>query len=254
MPELHLTAGRLFHPGVHELIAGKNRYLEEKGLEVGDRIRLRGNDWTVVGHFETGGMEDNSLLTDADTLMTAFHVAAFTHIHVMLSSAKRFANLKHSLEGNPSFNVEVKHEKEYLEQFSKEIRKVLDFVSYFIGTLMGIGATVGGVNALYALIDARRRELATLNAIGFESLPIVAAVLIESLLLALPGSVLGALIAWLLFDRHHVAPAGVSFDLAVTPSVIGLGITWGLCMGLIGGVLPAVRTARLSVAYALRAT
>jgi putative ABC transport system permease protein len=253
-PEMHLTAGRLFHPAVHELIVGKNRHREERGLEVGDRVRLRGDDWTVVGHFETGGMADNALLTDAETLMSAFKLGTFFNVHVMLTAPERFPDFKRSLESSPAFNVEVKHEKEYLEEQSKEIRKILDFVSYFVATLMGIGATVGGVNALYALVDGRRRQLATLSAIGFGSFAIICAVLIESLLLSLPGAAAGALIAWILFNGYSVSPVGLAFDLAVTPQVVALGIIWALCMGLIGGLLPALRAARVSVATALRGT
>jgi putative ABC transport system permease protein len=107
---------------------------------------------------------------------------------------------------------------------------------------------------MYALVDDRRREIATLCAIGFGSFAIITSVLIESLLMALPGAALGAAAAWICFNGRHVSPAGLAFDLAVTPQVVALGVTWALCMGLAGGLLPALRAARLSVASALRAT
>jgi putative ABC transport system permease protein len=254
LPEMRLTAGRLFRPAIHELIVGRNRYSEEKGLEIGDHVRLRGDDWTVVGHFETGGLADNTLITDAETLMSAFHLGTFQNVYMMLSSPADFAAVKKSLETNPSLNVEVKHEEEYLAEQSKGIRKVLDFVSYFVGAVMALGATVGAVNAMYALVDDRRREIATLCAIGFGSFAIITAVLIEALLMALPGATLGAAAAWIFFNGRHVSPAGLAFDLAVTPQVVALGVIWALCMGLAGGLLPALRAARLSVASALRAT
>jgi putative ABC transport system permease protein len=254
LPEMRLTAGRLFHPAVHELIVGRNRYSEEKGLEIGDRVRLRGDDWTVVGHFETGGLTDNSLMTDAETLMSAFHLGTFQNVYLMLISPAYFATVKKSLAANPSINVEVKHEEEYLAEQAKDVRKILDFVSYFVGVVMAIGATVGAVNAMYALVDARRREIATLRAIGFGSFVIIASVLIESSLMALPGAALGAAAAWIFFNGRHVSPAGLAFDLAVTTQLVGLGVLWALCMGLVGGLLPAVRAARLTVATALRAT
>jgi putative ABC transport system permease protein len=254
LPEMRLTAGRLFRPAVHELIVGRNRYSEEKGLEIGDHVRLRGDDWTVVGHFETGGLTDNTLITDAETLMSAFHLGTFQNVYLMLISPAHFATLKKTLEANPSINVEVKHEEEYLAEQAKDIRKILDFVSYFVGVVMAVGATVGAVNAMYALVDARRREIATLRAIGFGSFVIIASVLMESSLMALPGAVLGAAAAWIFFNGRHVSPAGLAFELAVTTQLVGLGVLWALCMGLVGGLLPAVRAARLTVATALRAT
>jgi putative ABC transport system permease protein len=136
----------------------------------------------------------------------------------------------------------------------KQFNGLLNFVSYFIGSIMAIGATFGAVNSLYSIVDARRRELATLRAIGFGSTAIVAATLIESILLALPGALLGAAAAWLLFHGMAVSPFGFSFRLEVTPRLAELGIIWALVMGLIGGLLPALRAARVPVTTALRAT
>jgi putative ABC transport system permease protein len=253
-PELHLTGGRMFHPAVHELLVGKARHVEEKGLEIGDRVRLRGENWTVVGHFESGGSADGTAMTDAETLMSDFHLGTFQSVAVMLKSPGEFDEFKRMLEANPSINVEVKHEREYLAEQMKGFTTVLDFVSYFVGTVMGVGATVGAVSAMYALVDSRRREFAMLSAIGFGSFAIVAAVLIESLLLALPGAVMGAVMALVLFNGNHVSPAGFAMQLAVTPQVVALGMFWALCMGLLGGLMPALRASRVSVIAALRAT
>jgi putative ABC transport system permease protein len=252
-PELRLTGGRMFHPAVHELLVGKARHVEEKGLEIGDRVRLRGENWTVVGHFESGGSADGAAITDAETLMSDFHLGTFQSVAVMLKSPGEFDEFKRMLEANPSINVEVKHEREYLAEQMKGFTTVLDFVSYFVGTIMGIGATVGAVSAMYALVDSRRREFAMLSAIGFGSFAIVAAVLIESLLLALPGAVIGAVMALVLFNGNHVSPAGFAMELAVTPQVVALGMIWALCMGLLGGLMPALRASRVSVITALRA-
>jgi putative ABC transport system permease protein len=119
---------------------------------------------------------------------------------------------------------------------------------------MAIGATLGAVNSLYAIVDARRRELATLRAIGFESAAIVVSILCESILLALPGALLGGALAWALFNGLSVSPFGYNFQLEVTPSLAMLGVLWALGMGLLGGLLPALRAARVPVTTALRAT
>ena len=129
----------------------------------------------------------------------------------------------------------------------------MDFVSYFVGVTMAIGATLGAINAMYAIVDSRRRELATLRAIGFGVWPVILAVLAEALILVLPGAAIGALAAWALFNGHVVSPGGMSFSLSVTPGLVMPGIGWALAMGLIGGLLPALRAANASVTQALRA-
>jgi putative ABC transport system permease protein len=141
-----------------------------------------------------------------------------------------------------------------MEDAFKPLNAVLNFVSLFVGTIMAIGATLGAVNSLYAIVDSRRREMATLRAIGFSGSAVVAAVLIESILLALPGAVLGTLAAWLLFNGLSASPFGFSFQLAVTPPLAVIGVEWALAMGLVGGLLPALRAARMPITTALRAT
>jgi putative ABC transport system permease protein len=130
----------------------------------------------------------------------------------------------------------------------------VDFVSYFVAMVMAIGATLAAINVMYAVVDSRKREIATLLAIGFRSAPIVLSVLIESMLLALPGALLGVLVAWLFFNGNTVSPFGITFHLAVTPLLVSLGILWATVMGILGGITPAIRAARVPVATALRAT
>ena len=253
-PEVRLTAGRRFRPAVHELIVGKLRYTEEQGLQIGDHVRLWGNDWTVVGHFESASWDDGVLLTDAETLLSAYQLNRFQRVRVVLNSPATLNELDRALKANPTLRVEARYEADVKREESKGLTGLLDFVSYFVGTVMAAGATVGAMNALYVLVDNRRRELATLRAIGFGSGPIVTAVLIESVIMALPGAAVGAAVAWILYNGHHVSPFGASFDLSVNGSIVALGITWALLMGLLGGILPALRAARVPVTDALRAS
>jgi len=123
-----------------------------------------------------------------------------------------------------------------------------------VGSIMALAATIGAANSLYAIVDGRRRDLAILRAVGFSSTPIVASFLSESILLALPGALIGALVAWLLFNGLLASPLGASFHMAVTPGLALLGLGWALCIGLIGGLLPALRAARVPVTVAMRAT
>jgi putative ABC transport system permease protein len=253
-PEFHLTAGRIFQPGVRELIAGKSRHELLKNFEIGDHVRLRGNDWTVVGHFEAGGFFDNNLMGDAPTVMSAFGNSSFNSVTAMLESPAAFDQLQAALKANSSVDVEVRREIDLMREQSKQLSKVMDFVSYFVGVTMAIGATLGAVNAMYAIVDSRRREIATLRAIGFGVWPVVLAVLTEALVLVLPGAAIGALAAWFLFNGNVISPGGLSITLSVTPGLVALGIGWALAMGLIGGLLPALRAASVSVTAALRAT
>ncbi len=253
-PEIRLTGGRMFRPGLHELIASNPCSRQFTGFEIGDRRSIRGADWTVVGHFEEGHKMQCVVYTDVDALMSAFNRNTYNVVSVMLRSAADFEAFRDGLQANPTLHLEALHESEAVRQQFIGLKGILDFASYFVGTIMAIGATLGAVNSLYAMVDSRRRELGTLRALGFRSGAIIASVLCESLLFALPGALLGGALAWAFFNGLSASPFGYSFRLAVTPSLVLIGIVWALAMGLAGGLLPALRAARLPVATALRAT
>lgn len=253
-PPAHLTEGRLFRPGLHEIIATNGCVRQFEGFGPGDKREVRGIEWTVVGHYDQGQSLQCIVLTDAETLMSLFSRNGYNRINVRLTSPEAFDAFKRALEANPALKLEAKRSREQVEDDMKQFNGLLNFVSYFIGSIMAIGATFGAVNSLYSIVDARRRELATLRAIGFRSGAIVAATLVESILLALPGALLGAGLAWFLFHNMAVSPFGFSFRLDVTAHLAEIGITWALVMGLIGGLLPALRAARVPVTTALRAT
>jgi len=253
-PEMHFTDGRMFQPGLHELVASNPCVRIFTGFELGAKREVRGADWTVVGHFDQGNSMQCILLTDAETLMTVFGRTNYTEVSARLKSPADFEGFRTALEGNPALHVEAKRERDAVGERLKPLIALLNFAAYFVGSIMAIGATLGAVNSLYSIVDSRRRELATLRAIGFGSAAIVAATLAESMLLALPGALLGAALAWLFFHRMAVSPFGYNFQLDVTLQLAGIGIAWALVMGLIGGLLPALRSARVPVTTALRAT
>jgi putative ABC transport system permease protein len=252
-PEMTFTAGRMFHPGLHELVASNSCIRTFTGFELGAKRSVRGVDWTVVGHFDQGNSMQCILLTDVETLMTVFGRNAFTEVSVRLKSPADFEAFRTALEANPALQLEAKRERDAVEEGFKRFSALLNFAAYFVGAIMAVGATLGAVNSLYSIVDARRRELATLRAIGFGSGAIVVATLVESMLLALPGALLGAALAWVFFHGMAVSPFGYSFQLDVTPQLAAIGIAWALAMGLIGGLLPAWRAGRVPVTAALRA-
>jgi len=253
-PPAHLTAGRLFKPGLNEIIATNSCVQQFDGFEIGAKREVRGVEWTVVGLYDQGQSLQCIVISDAETLMSLFRRNSYNRINVRLKSPADFDAFNRALQANPALKLEAKTAREDVESQFKQFNGLLNFVSYFIGAIMAIGATFGAVNSLYSIVDARRRELATLRAIGFGSGAIVAATLIESILLALPGALLGAAAAWLFFHGMAVSPFGFSFRLDVTPRLAEIGIAWALAMGLVGGLLPALRAARVPVTTALRAT
>jgi putative ABC transport system permease protein len=252
-PEVRLTGGRMFQPGLHELIASNPCRRQFTGFEIGDRRSIRGIDWSIVGHFDEGHTLQCVVYTDVDVLMSTFNRNTYNQVSVMLQSPADFDKFRDALQANPALRLEVQHESEAVLEDFKQLKGILDFASYFVGAIMAIGATLGAVNSLYAIVDSRRRELGTLRAIGFDSGAIVASILCESLLFALPGALLGGALAWVFFNGLSASPFGYNFQLAVTPSLALIGVAWALGMGLAGGLLPALRAARLPVATALRA-
>ena len=252
-PELHFTGGRAFKPGLHELVASNSCGRQFIGFEIGDRRPIRGSDWAVVGHFDQGQAQECIVYADAETLMSTLSRTTYSSVSLMLQSAADYEVLRAAVSSNPTLRLDVQHEKDAVEGAFRPLNSILNFVSFFVGTIMALGATLGAVNSLYAIVDSRQREIATMRAIGFSPGAVVLAVLLESMLLALPGALLGSVLAWLLFNGLAASPFGYSFRLSVTFSLAMLGIEWALAMGLLGGLLPALRAARMPVATALRA-
>jgi putative ABC transport system permease protein len=254
-PDFTLVAGRDIRPALREIVVSEAVRDSYRGMNLGDRIKLRGNEWTVVGVYKnTGGGSDSQALTDADTFMSAFNRNEFMQVDVTLESPGAFQKLKDTLTSDPSIAVDVKTEAEMQQANFGQLYRIFDFVAYFIGAVMASGAIFGALNSLYASVDTRRREIATLRALGFGNGAIVISVLAEALVLAIPAAVIGTLIAWVFFNGDAANIQGLVFKLAITPDLAKTAIFWAIFIGLVGGSLPALRAARLPVATALRRT
>lgn len=260
-PELHLIAGRMVRPGLREVIAGRNAQAQYAGLGIGSHLSFQNSDWTVVGIFASTrpSLLESALLADANTLQSAFQRSWFQSITVRLAGPKGLDELKRAVAADPTLKVDVQRESDYAAAQSSGINTALDYIGYFIGGMMAAGALFGALNTLYAVVSKRSLEIAQLRAIGFGALPVVISVLSEALLLSLAGALLGALIAWLLFDGRmaSMAPnalsAQMAVTMAVTPGLVLVGIIWGCVIGFAGGLLPAIRAGRQPVARALTA-
>jgi putative ABC transport system permease protein len=257
-PEIRIVEGRVFKPGLREVIVGRGAQKEFKGLEIGDHVPLRNSQWEVVGVFESGGdVNESRVIADEATLMSAYGRTAASSVTVLLSSASAFDEFKEALTTNPTLSVSVERENDYYLRQSKNATTFFGFVATFVGGIMALGAVFAALNTMYSAVSTRVVEIATLRAIGFGATGVVVSVLVESLALALIGAVLGAGVAWALFGGNTISlgngTASLVFQMKVTPALLGVGVAWACAVGLIGGLFPAVRAARLPVATALRA-
>ena len=251
-PEIKLVAGRLFRPAKHELIVGKSARAQFAGLDLGSQVPLPQGDWTVTGIFESNGDgHESELLADSETVFAAMRASTFHSVTVMLERAQSFEQFRTALTTNPTLTVDVVREPQYLAAQSEFLNDFLSMIAYVVGGIMGLGAAFGALNTMYSVVSARAIEIATLRAIGFGGAAVVASVLVESLLLALAGAAIGASAAWIAFNGDLHVAGGLVFKLAVTPGLVGLGIGFAGTLGLIGGLFPAIRAARLPVVTAL---
>jgi putative ABC transport system permease protein len=258
-PELKVVTGRMFRPAVRELIAGAGAAKQFRGLIVGGVLHLRNADWTVTGVFTSNGdVHESELLADVDTVGSSIERNGYSSAVGLLTGPEQFDRFKDALTTDPQLKVDVKRETEYYAAQSKGLSHAINVVGTTVAIIMAIGAMFGALNSMYSAVAARGQEIATLRAIGFGALPVLLSVMVEALLLALLGGVIGAALAWLFFNGHSVSTLGgafaqVVFQLTVTRALIVTGIIWACVIGLLGGLFPALRAARLSVAEALRA-
>jgi putative ABC transport system permease protein len=257
-PEVELVEGRLFEPGLRELIVGRNAQRAFAGLELGDRVALRDSEWTVVGVYRSGDVAESGMITDAATLQSAYKRAVVNSVTVRLESAGSFDAFETALTTNPSLSVDVFREPEYFALQAEDLSALFFFVTYIVTGIMAAGALVGAINTMYSAVSTRRLEIATLRAIGFGASGVVVSVLAEAVLLALLGACAGAAVSWLLFSGDTISLGGgqgsLVTELAITPATLVTGVVWAVTAGFLGGLFPALRAARLPVATALRAT
>jgi putative ABC transport system permease protein len=253
LPQIKLVTGRMFKPGLHEMIVGRMMQSQLEGLQVGRTISLPEGDWSIVGSFESDGdQHESELLGDAETLLSSLRRTSFNSVTVQLDSPAAFGIFKDALTTDPAVSVDVIRETAYFANLSKPLNDFLTLVAFAVGGIMGLGAVFGALNTMYSAISTRATEIATLRAIGFGAAAVVVSVFAEALVLTLIGAALGACLAWALFGGIVVVSDAYIYTLVVKPSLIALGIVWAVLTGVVGGLFPAIRAARLPVATVLR--
>jgi putative ABC transport system permease protein len=258
--KVKIVEGRAFEPGRNEIIAGRAASRQFTDLTVGSVVKWGENQWTVVGIFDAGGSAaESEIWCDAKVLQPAYRRGnTYQSVILKLASHDSFDQLKDALTTDPQLNVTAIREPEYYERQSQTLQTVIRSIGFAIAGLMGIGAVFGAVNTMYNAVASRSREIATLRAIGFSSVPVVISVLAEAVALSAVGGIIGGLLAWLAFDGYQTSTMNfqsfsqVAFAFAVTPSLLAAALAYAIIMGLAGGLLPAIRAARLPIVTALR--
>jgi len=257
-PQIRLVEGRKFNPGMRELVVGKGAQRQYVGLDVGRQVELANQQWTIVGAFASGDSYESELWADTETLSSTYQRTSYQSVTAKLDGKDGFKLLKAAMAADPRLKLDVQTTRDYYGKQSEGLTRVISILGTVVGTIMAIGAVFGALNTMYAAVAGRAREIATMRALGFRGLPVVVAVMLETMLLALLGGILGAAVAWLLFNGYSVSTLGanfsqVMFQFRVSPDLIWNGMKWALGIGLVGGLFPALRAARLPVTEALRA-
>ena len=258
-PQVRITHGRMFRPGSSEIVAGRSIAGRFRGAGVGEQLRFGMRDWVVVGTFDANGSGfDSEIWGDVDQLMQAFRRPVFSSLILKLGDPARFDSLKQHLESDPRLTVEAKRESVFYAEQSEVLANFIGYLGLTLSVIFSIGATIGAMITMYASVASRTAEIGTLRALGFRSSGILVVFLVEALLLGLVGGVIGLFFASFMqfltiSTMNWQSFAELAFSFTLNPSIVAKSLAFALCMGLLGGFLPAVRASRLNIVDALRA-
>ncbi|HEY4556295.1 MAG TPA: ABC transporter permease [Lysobacter sp.] len=260
-PEVVIVEGRRMRPGLQELLVGRSAQQQFAGLEVGTRLLFKGAYWTIVGAFTSNGDgHESELWADTESVQSAFGRSGYSSVLVQLPGVDAFDGFAQRLKDDPQLTVDVERELDFFSKQSETLTFLIRMLTNVITVIMAFGALFGALNTMYSAVSARTREIGTLRALGFGRLPVIASVMAESLVLAVAGGLIGAVLAYVLFNGYSVSTLSpgsftqVAFNFAVTPALVLQGLLWALAIGFLGGLMPALRAARIPVTEALRAT
>lgn len=257
--DIEIVEGRRFEPGRNEVIVGQGAAVSFEGLLVGDRLEVGRSAWEIVGRFAGGGVSESEIWTDTRMLQQAYQRGDSWNVaFVRLTDAAAFEEFEAALSDDPRLNVSAQPETEFRAAQSRPMEMFISVLGWIIVSMMSAGAVFAALNTMYAAVSTRSREIATLRALGFSRLPVVFSVMVESLVFALLGALVGGGASYLLFDGFRAATINfasfsqVAFAFEVTGELLGQGITLALVIGALGGLFPAISAARRSVVGSLR--
>lgn len=256
--DVRIIDGRKFEPGRAEVIVGRGLVGRMQDVEIGSTIRFGQQEFTVVGHFEADGSAfESEVWGDAETLMSAFRGPVYQSVTVRLADPNAFDALVARIEADPRLQLQAKREPDFFAEQAQFLGAVLEFMAFFVTIVMSIGAVFGAINTMDAMVAARAREISVLQTLGFQRRSVLASFLVEALVIALAGGVLGCLLAlpingietstmnWQSFGE-------LTFAFRVSPKILLQGMIFAAVMGLVGGFLPARRAAKQGLAAGMR--
>ncbi len=258
--EMKLVSGRWCEPGRNEIVVGRAAAAEFSGLELGEKLKVGQEWWSIVGVFSSsGGIDESEIWTDAGMLQSAYRRGmSYQIVYVRLTSPEAFNSFKETLSKDIRLNLKIVTQAEFYAEQSTMLYRLITGLGTLIAVLMGVGAIFGALNTMYTAVATRAREMATLRALGFGKSAVILSVMVESLAMSLLGGVMGGALAYYAFDGYQAATMNwqsfsqVAFAFRVTPGLLVQGIVCASLIGLIGGLFPAIRAARMPIARALR--
>lgn len=258
--QIKVVEGRMFTPGLAELVVGKNANKSYSGLTVGNTISLGSVRWNIVGIFDAGGSSfDSEVWADAHLLGPAYNRGEnfFQSVTVRLASPDSLKQVQDALTADPRLNVDVTREIDYYSKQSNRLTLLITILGGLVAAIMAIGAVFGALNTMYSAVSERGREIATMRALGFGGPAVIFSFVLEALLISFVGGVLGCL-AVLRLNGYTTGAMNlqtfshVAFAFMITPELLIQGIVFALAMGVLGGLFPAIRAASLPISHALR--
>lgn len=258
-PQLRLVAGRMFRAGASEIVAGAGVARRFNGAGLGERMRFGQREWTVVGLFAAGGSGfDSEIWGDADQLMQAFRRPSYSSIVLRLADSAQFERYKKDIETDPRLTLEAKREQAYYSDQTRALSTFINILGMTLSVVFSIGAVIGATVTMYASVANRVAEIGTLRALGFQRRSILAAFLVEALMLGLVGGVAGLACASSMqlvsfSTTNFQSFSELAFGFRLTPAIAAESLLFALAMGFVGGFLPALRASRMEIVDALRA-
>ena len=258
-PQVRIVEGRMFRQGASELIAGRNAADRFKGAGIGETLRFGQREWQVVGTFDAGKSGfDSEIWGDADQLMQAFRRPVYSAMVIKLNDPASFDGLKQRLESDQRLTIEAKRETTFYADQSEALATFIRYLGLTLSIIFSVGAVIGAMITMYASVASRTAEIGTLRALGFPQRSVLAAFLLEAMLLGLVGGCVGLFLAsfmqfFTISTMNFQSFSELAFSFTLTPAITVKTLVFALIMGVVGGFLPAIRAARLRIVDALRA-
>ena len=258
--EVQMVAGQRFQAGTNEIIVGVRAAQRYEGLAIGDAVAVRNAVLTVVGHFDAAGtMVESEIWIDRAVVQDVYRrLGAVGLVRARIAEGAVVEEVAERIAKDPRLRHSLVTETEFFAEQSADRAALINTFAYFVAGIMAVGSVLAALNTMYIAVSRRTVEIATLRVVGFGAGGIVVSVICEAMLLALIGGVCGALVVYLALDGYatttfnNASSSQVAFAFRVTPELAFTGLFWALCLGLVGGLLPAVRAARLPIIRALR--